>query len=140
MTSNEVALLSQQLQGIMECWDMNNLFYLLKMPQLYKYHKHRLAKLVNIHQYTNCIMVKRYNEIGEIPYAYESQLKLPIDSNMERSSKRNLINTVLDSWVKWIDSIKELYIQPDAKINYTRYVENTKKFLQAFLMGDENNV
>ena len=90
---------------------MHNLFCLLKMSQLYKYHKHRLAKLMSIHQYTNCLMIKRYDEIGEIPYAYTSNLKLPMKKDMDRTTKVSLINAVLDSWVKWATNLQELYAQ-----------------------------
>ena len=66
---------------------------------------------MGIHQYTNCLMIKRYDEIGEIPYSYSSNLKLPVKKDMERAAKVNLINTMLDSWVKWTNALQELYAQ-----------------------------
>ena len=107
MTSNETAVLEHQLRGIMECWDMTNLFYLLKMSQLYKYQKCRLSKLMDVHLCTNELMIKRYNEIGEIPYEYSSHLKLPLGKT--DASQAELMNEVLDSWVKWETSAYELY-------------------------------
>ena len=90
---------------------MNNTFFLLKMTPLYKYHKCRLIKLVSNHHYTNCMMIRRYDEIGEIPYEYSSNLKLPVKKDMDNTTKTNLVNSLLDSWVKWVTVLKDLYAQ-----------------------------
>lgn len=108
MTSNESAVLSLQLQGIMDCWDMQNLFCLLEMSQLCNYHKKRLVKMICCHQHTNCLMIKRYNEAGEIPYEYNSALKYPLKADADKSS---LVNAVLDRWVKWVADLSGLYKQ-----------------------------
>ena len=52
-------------------------------------------------------MIKRYNEISEIPYEYSSHLKLPLSK--ANASQAELMNEVLDSWVKWETSAYELY-------------------------------
>ena len=108
MTNTETTLLAHQLQGIMECWDMSSLFFLLKINPLYKYHKNRLIKLLSNHHYINCMMIKRYKEIGEIPYEYSSNLKLPMK---DTTNSTTIVNTYLDSWVKWATTLKDLYGQ-----------------------------
>ena len=122
MNTTETKLLSHQLQGIMECWDMTNLFYLLKMPQLYKQQKYRLFKLMECHQWTNTTMIQQYGEIDEIPYEYSSHLKLPLKQDMESSERTTLINEMLDSWLKWSTTLMELCTQlyQDNKIVWKR--------------------
>ena len=68
------------------------------------------------------MMIRRYNEIGEIPYEYSSNLKLPLSKDIDKATRINLVDSVLDSWVKWATSIKDLYaklIEEDSEYKAT---------------------
>ena len=108
MTSEESAVLSHQLQGIMECWDMTNLFYLLKMPTLYRCQRKRLPWLISTYDKTSTKLMDTYGELVETPYTFKSLLEYPVNSKSTA-----LLNRVLDAWVDWGSKGKELYTALD---------------------------
>lgn len=99
MTENELAIVVNQIQGIMDCSDMINLSYITKNKQLMKIHKNRLCCLMKLNQTTQFKLMDKYNQVIQIKEEF-TRLDDDIDSA--------LVN-ILDTWIKWDTVAIELY-------------------------------
>lgn len=107
MTDYESDVLNLQLRGMMNAYDMSNLFELLKMPILAKIHSNRFQYLMKNQEKVVKYYIHKYNSIpnsGKVNNMYI----LPLDFEKGEA----LIGTALQEWVNWdtrmIEALKQL--------------------------------
>lgn len=107
MSDTELAALENQLQGIMECSDIINVFCLLGNSRLYKIHINRLNKLMCIYTKTNEYLINKYNEIPYLATNFEKLIK--VNLKIGKDSELEWIAKMILSWEKWAETATTLY-------------------------------
>lgn len=107
MTESEMAVLTSQLQGIMDSSDYISLCHILKLPRLEKIHKSRLNMVLCIYHKTQNCMIDKYQEITYIPINFEKVITgtLVIDEK----DKLQWIEKMLSKWITWAENASTLY-------------------------------
>ena len=96
-------LLKHQLLGVMECWDMCNVFYLLHMKKAYKFHKNRLLRLMCEHHETYMLDIRDNNIATKVQYIQSPMVTYPLSTD-----DINLSN-ILSTWYDWCMEALKLY-------------------------------
>ena len=107
MYETELSALKSQLQGIMDCSDYINLFYLLGYSKLTKIHINRMNKLMCIYNKTNFYLISKYGEIPYLPANFEKLIQSSL--KLEKNEELEWIAKMIFSWEKWTETAKELY-------------------------------
>ena len=107
MKEIELEVLNHQLQGIMDCTDMSNLFGLLKMRELCKYQNRRMIALMNIFQQTSQLFISHYQEIPVVATNFQRLF----NSTEVTPESTALLPKVFQNWIDWETQSIDLYTQ-----------------------------
>lgn len=105
MKENDLEVLNHQLQGIMDCSAMINLFCLLKLPRMYKYQRKRMHELMTVFQQMNQWYITKYQELPNVSTFFQKIFTVATPDSKE------LIPIVIEAWINWETKGMEVYSQ-----------------------------
>lgn len=105
MKETELEVLNHQLQGIMDCSDMMNLFCLLKLNRLYRQQRRRMTALMTAFHRVSQLYISKYQEIPKVSTTFQRAFTTATPDNKE------LVTTVMNSWMNWETKGIDLYSQ-----------------------------
>lgn len=105
MKETELEALNHQLQGIMDCSDMMNLFCLLKLSHPYKQQRRRMNWLMDAFRWVSQSYINKYQEIPKVSTTFQRAFTTATPDSNE------LISTVINSWINWETKGIDLYTQ-----------------------------
>lgn len=105
MKETELEALDHQLQGIMDCSDMMNLFCLLKLSRPYGQQRRRMNGLMAAFRQVNQLYINKYQEIPKVSTTFQRAFTIATPDSKE------LVATVITSWINWETKGIDLYTQ-----------------------------
>lgn len=105
MKETELEVLNHQLQGIMDCSDMMNLFCLLKLSHPYGQQRRRMNGLMAAFRQVNQLYINKYQEIPKVSTTFQRAFVTATPDNKE------LVAIVINSWINWETKGINLYTQ-----------------------------
>lgn len=102
MTDNETAIVTNQIQGIMNCTEMIRTAYQWKDKSLYKIHKSRLQCLTSMCIKTQEYLIDKYQKTEPLPQITVAETYTTKDQ-------------MISNWVAWCNAAIRLYKKETGK-------------------------